>query len=107
LQRPFIRLIPVCTNVLALTKRYWELAYDISAAPGRLGTVLLGHLVIAKKSLYPRWTLIANPGVALLILTGAIYLPSPFGAILVCGTTNLSIATFFAASIWTTRLPRY
>jgi hypothetical protein len=91
-----------CADVLALTKSYWNLAYYLSAAPGWLGTLLLGYLVVAGKTLYPRWTTMANPAFVLLISTGAIYLPAPFGAVLVGGSTNLSIATFFAVSLWAT-----
>jgi hypothetical protein len=56
-----------CANVLILTKSYWTLAYDMSAIPGWLGAALLAYLVVAGKTLYPRWTIVANPAVLLLL----------------------------------------
>jgi len=94
-----------CATVLILTKSYWILAYDMSAIPGWLNAALLAYLVIAGKTIYPRWTIVANPAVFLLLSTSAVYLPTPFGAIVVGGSTNLSIAAFFAVSLWTTRSP--
>jgi len=92
-----------CANVLAFMRSYWNLAYDLSAAPGYLGAALVGWLVISGKTIYPRWTIIANPAVLLLLSMSAVHLPAPFGAILVGGGTNLSIAAFFGVSMWTTR----
>jgi hypothetical protein len=93
-----------CPNVLALTTSYWDLAYYLSAAPGYLGAGLLGYLVVTGKTVYPRWTIIANPAMFLLLSMSTVYLPSPVGAILVGGSTNLSIAAFFAVSLWTQSL---
>jgi hypothetical protein len=84
-----------CGTVLILTKNYWTLAYEMSAIPGWLGGALLAYLVIAGKTIYPRWTIVAHPAVFLLLSTSAVYLPAPFGAIIVGGSTNLSIAAFF------------
>ncbi len=94
-----------CAPVLELAKSYWNLVYVLSAAPGYLGAALLGYLVVFGKTVYPRWAIAANPAVFLLFLTGAIYLPAPIGAILILvgGSTNLSIAAFFAASLWISR----
>jgi hypothetical protein len=93
-----------CAPVLELAKQYWGLLYVMSATPGYIGTALLGYLVISEKTIYPRWAILFNPAVFLLLLSlGAGRMPSPFGAILVGGTTNLSIATFFAISLFLTR----
>jgi hypothetical protein len=92
-----------CANLLILTKSYWNLAYDMSAIPGWLGAALLAYLVIAGHTIYPRWAIVANPAMFLFLSTSAVYLPAPFGAIVVGGSTNLSIAAFFAVSLWTTR----
>jgi hypothetical protein len=93
-----------CPNVLALTTRYWDFAYDLSATPGFLGAALLGYLVVTGKTVYPRWTIIANPAMFLLLSMSTVYLPGPVGAILVGGSTNLSIAAFFTVSLWTQSL---
>jgi hypothetical protein len=93
-----------CAPVLELTKSYWNLLYDMSAAPGYAGTAILGYLVFFDKTIYPRWMILANPAVFLLLLSlGANYIPAPLGAILVGGTTNLSIAAFFAVSLYVAR----
>ncbi len=92
-----------CETVLKLTKTYWNLAYALSAAPGYMGTALLGYLVVFGKTIYPRSTILANPAVILPLLSlGARCVPSPFGAILAGGSTNLSIASFFAISLLVT-----
>jgi hypothetical protein len=89
-----------CAPVLELAKRYWDLLYTMSATPGYIGTALLGYLVVSGKTIYPRWAILANPAIILLIFSlGATHIPSPIGAVLVGGTTNLSILTFFAVSL--------
>jgi hypothetical protein len=57
------------------------------------------------KSLYPRWTVLANFGLLSLLAPLAVQVPAPFGAILVGGFTNLSIATFFLVSLISTWNP--
>jgi len=91
-----------CTDLLASIKSYWTLAYDLGAIPGYIGAVLLVILVLFRKTYYPRWTVIANPAVLSILLPLAARVPSPLGAILVGGFTNLSIAVFFLASVSTT-----
>jgi hypothetical protein len=93
-----------CAPVLELATQYWDLLYVMSATPGYVGTALLAYLVISAKTFYPRWAILFNPAVFLLSLSlGASRMPSPLGAILVGGTTNLSVATFFALSLVLTR----
>ena len=91
-----------CSDLLAVTKSYWTLAYNLSVFPGYLAGALLFGLVLMGKTWYPRWTAAANPGVFLLLSPLAARVPSPFGAILVGGAANLSIAAFFAVSVVTT-----
>jgi hypothetical protein len=89
-----------CAPVLEQAKSYWNLLYAASATPGYIGTALLGYLVISGRTIYSRWAVLANPAVFFLLLSiGASRIPSPLGAILVGGTTNLSIAMFFTASL--------
>jgi len=54
------------------------------------------------KTRYPRWTVFANFGVLSLLAPLAEWVPSPFGAVLVGGFTNLSIALFFFVSVVST-----
>jgi hypothetical protein len=91
-----------CADVLAAAKSYWTLAYNLSAVPGYFGAALLGYLVIFKKTLYPRWTVAANPALVFLFSFGATFAPAPIGSILVGGSANLSIAVFFLVSVLTT-----
>lgn len=91
-----------CSDVLASVKSYWSLAYNFGAIPGYLAAVLLILLVLFRKTHYPRWTVLANPAVLALLSPLADRTPSPFGAVLVGGFTNLSIALFFLVSISTT-----
>lgn len=91
-----------CADLLAATKYYWTLTYNLGSIPGYLGGVILMILVVMRKTWYPRWTAIANPGVLILLSPLAERVPSPLGSILVGGSANLSIAAFFLVSILTT-----
>ncbi len=91
-----------CADLLTAIKSYWTLAYDLGAIPGYIGAVLLVVFVLLRKTRYPRWTVIANPAVLSMLSPLAARVPSPLGAILVGGFTNLSIAVFFLTSVSTT-----
>jgi hypothetical protein len=90
-----------CSDLLAITKSYWTLAYDLTSIPGYVGGVLLMGLVLTRRTWYPLWTALVNPGVLILLSPLAAKVPSPLGAILVGGATNLSIAAFFLVSVVT------
>ncbi len=89
-------------DLLAALRRYWEIAYDLAAVPAYFGAILLAILVVLGKSLYPRWTVLANFGVLSLLAPLAERTSAPLGAILVGGFTNLSIAIFFLVSVIST-----
>jgi Family of unknown function (DUF6796) len=91
-----------CSELLATTKSYWALAYNLGSIPGYIGAVLLVALIVLGRTWYPRWTVITNPAVLLAFSPLAEKMPSPLGAILVGGFTNLSIAVFFLVSVLTT-----
>jgi hypothetical protein len=91
-----------CSDLLAAIKSYWALAYNLGAIPGYLGAVLLFGLVLLRKTYYPRWTVVANPAVLMVLSPFADRVPAPLGAILVGGFTNLSIGIFFLVSLLTT-----
>lgn len=91
-----------CSDLVAATKSYWTLAYNVSAIPGYLGAVLLFGVVLLRKTYYPRWTVVASPAVLMLLSPLVDRMPAPLGAILVGGFTNLCIAVFFLVSVATT-----
>jgi hypothetical protein len=91
-----------CSDLLGAMKSYWTLAYDLGAIPGYIGAVLLLGLVLLRKTYYPRWTALANPALLMTLSPLADRVPSPLGAVLVGGFTNLSIAVFFLVSVSTT-----
>ncbi|HWX24822.1 MAG TPA: hypothetical protein VN083_07255, partial [Vicinamibacteria bacterium] len=78
------------------------LAYDLGSTPGYIGATLLLGLVLWGRTSYSRWTAFANPAVLILLSPLAESAPAPWGAVLVGGFTNLSIAIFFLVSISTT-----
>jgi len=84
-----------CSDLIASITSYWTLAYNLGAIPGYLGALLLFFLVLFRKTNYPRWTALFNPGVLILLSTFTDKIPAPLGAILSGGSTNLSIALFF------------
>lgn len=91
-----------CRAVVQAVNSYWDLAYNLGAAPGYLGAVLLLGLVLLGKTWYPRWTALANPAVLVVLSPLADRAPAPLGAVLSGGFTNLSIALFFLVSVLTT-----
>jgi hypothetical protein len=91
-----------CRALMAAVNSYWDLAYNIGAVPGYFGAVLLLGLVLWGKTWYPRWTVLANPAVLMLLSPLADRVPAPLGAVLSGGFTNLSIAVFFLVSVATT-----
>jgi hypothetical protein len=97
---------PPCSDLLTIIRSYWTLAYNLTSIPGYLGAVLLMGLVLTRRTWYPRWTALVNPGVLILLSPLAVKVPSPLGAILVGGSANLSITVFFLVSVATTWTPR-
>jgi hypothetical protein len=93
---------PPCSDLVAATKSYWTLAYNLSAIPGYMAAALLVGLVLLGKTWYPRWTAVANPAALILLSPLASRAPAPVGAILVGGSANFSIAVFFLVSVATT-----
>jgi hypothetical protein len=91
-----------CHALMQAINSYWNLAYNIGAIPGYVGSLLLIALVMLGKTWYPKWTVLANPAALMLLspLTGRA--PAPFRAILAGGSTNLTIGIFFLVSVWTT-----
>ena len=95
-------LAGVAPELVAALKDYWSFAYQMAEVPAYVAAILLLVLVLSGKSRYPRWTVFANFGVLSLAAPLAERVPSPFGAVLVGGFTNLSIALFFLVSVLST-----
>ena len=89
-------------DLFAALRGYWEVAYNLAAVPAYIGAVLLLFVVLFRRSIYPRWTALANFGLLSLLAPVAARTPAPIGAILVGGFTNLSIAVFFLVSVLST-----
>jgi hypothetical protein len=96
----------VAPELIDSLRSYWQFAYNLAAAPAYLAAVLLLLLVLLGKTAYPRWTALANFGVLSLLAPLAERVPAPFGAVVVGGFTNLSIAFFFLVSVISTRRAR-
>jgi hypothetical protein len=97
-----LQLTEYAPDLFGALRRYWELAYDLAAVPAYIGAILLLLVVLLGKSVYPRWTVLANFGLLSLLEPLASQVPAPLGAILVGGFTNLSIAFFFLVSVLST-----
>ncbi len=95
-------LAPVAPELIAALKNYWYVAYEIAEVPAYVAAIPLLILVLWGKSSYPRWTALANFGVLSLFAPLAERVPSPLGAVLVGGFTNLSIAIFFSVCVVST-----
>jgi len=92
----------VAPELIGALKNYWSLAYQMAEVPAYIAAILLLLLVLLGRSRYPRWTALANFGVLSLFAPFAQRVPSPLGAVLVGGFTNLSIALFFLVSVIST-----
>jgi hypothetical protein len=97
-----LQLTAYAPDLFGALRRYWELAYDLAVVPAYVGAILLLVVVLLRRSVYPRWTVLANFGLLTLLEPLASQLPAPLGAIRVGGFTNLSIAVFFLVSVLST-----
>ena len=95
--------IGVPTELLASLGRYWGIAYYFAAIPAYIGAALLLFVVIFQKSIYPRWTVLANFGLLSLLEPLAARTPAQFGAILwVASPTSPSRFSFFLVLVTST-----
>ena len=93
-----------CGLFLEAFGSYMTLVYITAAVPGFLAGVILFISVLTGRSRYPRWTVLANPGLLMLIpmLVGTSHLPAPLGGAIMGGYINLIFCVFFTVSIITT-----
>jgi hypothetical protein len=87
-----------CGELLSTIRQYWTVAYDMSAVAGYFGAGILFFMIVFGVTSYPRWMVLTNPGVLALCYPTVLLIPSPLGAIVAGGFTNLTIAVFFLAS---------
>ena len=94
---------PPCASLQAEAREYEAWAYLAAEIPGYLASILLGYLVIAGRTRYPRWSVLANPGLLMLFDPFMTQLPAPLGAVVTGGYVNLATALFFGVSLLCTR----
>ena len=80
-------------------KDYTSLFYDTMVVGAGVISVLLLFAVLSGRSLYPRWTVVVNPGILFLLRPLVDFVPAPLGAIVSGGYLNLVFVIFFSVSV--------
>jgi hypothetical protein len=78
---------------------YFKTIFNISLLIGYLGGILLAILIFFHKSAYPRWIIIVNPGIMLLLTPFMKHLSHPFGSIIFGGYINIVFFIFLTISV--------
>jgi hypothetical protein len=86
----------------AVMGAYLALVYKMAEIVGYPSALLLFALVLMRRTTYPRWSAVLNPGLIMLASSVAVFLPAPIGAPVVGGLFNLAFVVFFAFSLATT-----
>ena len=81
---------------------YLEITFIASSVPGFIVFPMLIVLVLLGRTEYPRWTVIANPGLLISLSFLVSDLPAPYGLTLYGGYINLVFVVFFVVSVITT-----
>jgi hypothetical protein len=84
-------------------KDYTLLFYNTMLAGAGVVSLLLLFVVLSGRSLYPRWSVVVNPGILLLLKPLVHFVPAPLGAIVSGGYLNLVFVVFFSVSVLVTR----
>ena len=84
-------------------KEYTLLFYNTMLAGAGVVSVLLLFTVLSGRSLYPRWSVVVNPGLLFLFRPLADFVPAPLGAIVSGGYLNLVFVVFFSVNVLVTR----
>ena len=82
---------------------YMSLFYRTMLAGAAVVSVLLLFAVLSGRSLYPRWSVVVNPGILFLLRPLADFVPAPLGAIISGGYLNLVFVVFFSVNVMATR----
>lgn len=83
-------------------KGYTLLFYNTALVVGEIASLFLLYAVLSRRSLYPRWTAIVNPGFLFLFYPFSGSIPAPLGAIVRGGYVNLVFLVFFSVSVIST-----
>lgn len=86
----------------AVMDGYRNLVYRMAEIVGYPSALLLFALVLMRRTTYPRWSALLNPGLIMLASSVVVFLPAPIGAPVVGGLFNLAFVVFFALSLATT-----
>jgi hypothetical protein len=90
-------------GLYAQIKQYTSLFYNTMLAGAGVVSLLLLFAVLSGRSLYPRWSVVVNPGILFLFRPLADFIPAPLGAIVSGGYLNLVFVLFFSVSVMVTR----
>ena len=80
-------------------KDYTLLFYNTTFAGAEVVSVFLLFVVLSGRSLYPRWSVVVNPGILFLLRPLADLIPAPLGAIVSGGYLNLVFVVFFSVTV--------
>lgn len=73
--------------------------FIITVAVGYVGGLLLAILILLRKSIYPRWTVLITPGILLLFAPLVKHISSPIGSVVFGGYLNLVFFIFLTCSV--------
>lgn len=62
-------------------------------------SLLLAAAILARRTRWPVWFVLINPGAIYFTLVSATYLPAPLGAAIIGGAFNLAFALFYGISL--------
>lgn len=83
----------------ALIDDYLSIHFRIGAVVGTPASILLAVAIVSRRSEWPQWFALVNPGAIYFLLSSASYMPAPLGAPIVGGAFNLAFALFYGVSI--------
>jgi hypothetical protein len=78
--------------------RYAGLIFLISWIPSLVGCLTLAYAVLARRTRYPRWSILFHPLVLYVFTLTFRFVPAPLGGLLYIGFGNIIFLIFFAAS---------
>ncbi len=97
---PFLGFISRFNNVelLQITEKYTILIFYFMFFPSLIAYGLLGYLIIAKKTFYPRWVVLFSPIVLFWFSRVVRKLPQPLMILIAGGWSNMIFIIFFSIS---------
>ncbi|MDR7116763.1 DUF6796 family protein [Caulobacter sp. BE254] len=83
----------------ALVANYLSTYFLMGGVVGAPASLLLAAAILTRRTRWPMWFALVNPGLFYLLLSNATYLPAPLGAPIVGGAFNIAFALFYAFSV--------